>query len=111
MIFLSHRGHKDKIFEIKWDPFNSEKLVTVGIKHIKFWNLAGGGFTSKRGTFGQQGKVETMLCASYSKSPGMVYSGAANGLVYIWENGVLMQMVEGHKGPVFAVQCLEKVHL
>lgn len=35
------RGHKDKIFCIKWNPHGSEKLVTVGVKHIKFWNQVG----------------------------------------------------------------------
>lgn len=35
------RGHKDKIFVIKWNPFDATKLVTVGIKHIKFWNQTG----------------------------------------------------------------------
>ena len=103
------RGHKDKIFELKWDPINAAQLVTVGMKHIKFWTLTGGGFTSKRGSFGQKGKLETMLCATYSKTPGLIYSGAANGSVYVWENGVLDRTVEAHKGPIFAVHCLEKV--
>eukprot|EP00795_Rhopilema_esculentum_P003114 gene3114-1413_t len=102
------RGHKDKIFEIRWDPINTDQLVTVGMKHIKFWTQTGGGFTSKRGTFGKEGKVETMLCSSFSKTPGMVYSGASNGSVYVWENGVLKQIVEAHKGPVFSLHCLEK---
>jgi hypothetical protein len=35
------RGHKDKIFVIKWNPFDATKLVTVGIKHIKFWAQTG----------------------------------------------------------------------
>ena len=35
------RGHKDKIFSIKWNPHGNEKLVTVGAKHIKFWNQVG----------------------------------------------------------------------
>ena len=35
------RGHKDKIFVIKWNPFDPTKLVTVGAKHIKFWNQTG----------------------------------------------------------------------
>ena len=29
------RGHKDKIFCIKWNPHFQEKIVTVGVKHIK----------------------------------------------------------------------------
>ena len=35
------RGHKDKIFVIKWNPLEQTKLVTVGVKHIKFWSQAG----------------------------------------------------------------------
>ena len=35
------RGHKDKIFMIRWNPFDENQLATVGIKHIKFWNQVG----------------------------------------------------------------------
>lgn len=39
--FLFYRGHKDKIFVIKWNPFEANKLITVGVKHIKFWTQTG----------------------------------------------------------------------
>ena len=39
--FLFCRGHKDKIFVIKWNPFEANKLITVGVKHIKFWTQTG----------------------------------------------------------------------
>lgn len=35
------RGHKDKLFQIKWSPFDENQLVTVGVKHIKFWAQVG----------------------------------------------------------------------
>jgi len=35
------RGHKDKIFMLRWDPNSTDRLVTVGVKHIKFWIQAG----------------------------------------------------------------------
>ena len=57
------------------------QLVTVGDKHIKFWTVAGGGFTSKRGTFGTVAPLDTMLCCAFAKD-GSCYSGAANGKVY-----------------------------
>lgn len=38
---LSRRGHKDKIFVVKSNPFRMDKLVTVGVKHIKFWQHSG----------------------------------------------------------------------
>ena len=35
------RGHKDKIFMLCWNPLAQDKLVTVGIKLIKFWVQTG----------------------------------------------------------------------
>ena len=35
------RGHKDKIFLLSWNPSSADQLVTVGVKHIKFWKQAG----------------------------------------------------------------------
>lgn len=35
------RGHTEKIFVVKWNPLLTDKLVTVGIKHFRFWQLAG----------------------------------------------------------------------
>lgn len=57
------------------------QIVTVGIKHIKFWQQAGGGFTSKRGIFGKVAPLDTMLCIAFGKG-GEVYTGATKGLVY-----------------------------
>lgn len=42
--FIFHfycRGHKDKIFVVKCNPHHVDKLVTVGMKHIKFWQQTG----------------------------------------------------------------------
>ena len=35
------RAHKEKVFVVKCNPMLMDKLVTVGIKHIKFWQHAG----------------------------------------------------------------------
>lgn len=106
---MNSRGHKDKIFVVKWNPQNPEQLVTAGMKHIKFWTQTGGGFTSKRGTFGDVGKNETMMCVTYGKNSDQVFSGGASGKVYIWQGNVLKGAVQAHEGPVFAMQVLEKV--
>ncbi len=103
------RGHKDKIFMISWDPFSADKLVTVGVKHLKFWCMVGGGFTSKRGVFGKKGTQTTMLCVDFGTVSGQTFTGGADGRVYHWEGSGLTRSVEGHKGPVFALQRVEKV--
>jgi len=35
------RGHTDKIFMLSWNPLAENQLVTVGVKHIKFWTQTG----------------------------------------------------------------------
>ena len=55
---VTYRGHKDKIFVIKWNPHDNNRLVTVGVKHIKFWSLCGNALSAKKGVFG---KVSLLL--------------------------------------------------
>lgn len=101
------RGHKDKIFCIKWNPYDSDKLLTIGIKHIKFWSQAGGGFTSHRGLFGTLSKVENILCATYGKDGQTCYTGVGNGNVYVWRDQKLVKKIEAHKGPLNAIYALD----
>ncbi|XP_071401705.1 echinoderm microtubule-associated protein-like 6, partial [Centroberyx affinis] len=102
------RGHKEKIFVVKCNPMLMDKLVTVGIKHIKFWQHAGGGLTFRRGVFGTLGRPETMMSVCYGRSEALVFSGAATGDVYIWKEPLLLKTVKAHDGPVFAMFSLDK---
>ncbi|XP_057217479.1 echinoderm microtubule-associated protein-like 6 isoform X1 [Triplophysa rosa] len=102
------RGHRDKIFVVKGNPFRMDKLVTVGMKHIKFWLHTGGGLTFKRGIFGNLGRQETMMSACYGRSEDLVFSGATSGDVYIWKDTTLMKSIKAHDGPVFAMCSLDK---
>uniref|UniRef100_A0A8B9RF27 EMAP like 6 n=1 Tax=Astyanax mexicanus TaxID=7994 RepID=A0A8B9RF27_ASTMX len=102
------RGHKDKLFVVKCSPFLMDKLVTVGMKHIRFWQLAGGGLTFKRGVFGNLGRPETMMSVCFGHAHDLVFSGAANGDIYIWKEPTLLKTIKAHDGPVFAMFSLEK---
>ncbi|KAI3362845.1 hypothetical protein L3Q82_001894 [Scortum barcoo] len=102
------RGHKEKIFVVKCNPMLMDKLVTVGIKHIQFWQHAGGGLTFRRGAFRSVGRPETMMSVCYGRSEALVFSGAANGDVYIWKEPLLLKTVKAHDGPVFTMFSLDK---
>ena len=41
LLFFIRRGHKDVIYNLEWNPYDVNKLVSVGVKHIKFWTLNG----------------------------------------------------------------------
>ncbi|XP_034041299.1 echinoderm microtubule-associated protein-like 6 [Thalassophryne amazonica] len=102
------RGHKEKIFVVKCSPMLMDKLVTVGIKHIRFWQHTGGGLTFSRGLFRNAGRLETMMSVCYGRTEALVFSGAATGDVYIWKEPLLLKTVKAHDGPVFAMFSLDK---
>uniref|UniRef100_G1KN37 EMAP like 5 n=1 Tax=Anolis carolinensis TaxID=28377 RepID=G1KN37_ANOCA len=102
------RGSKDKIFVVKVNPYMPDKLITAGIKHIKFWRRAGGGLIGKKGYVGPMGKIETMMCAVYGWTEEMAFSGTSTGDVCIWRDLFLIKTVKAHDGPVFSMHALEK---
>lgn len=121
---------------VRCHPLLMDRLVTVGIKHIRFWQHAGkagadnqhihlhvfnnynalmwrrrpgGGLTFRRGAFRSVGRPETMMSACYGRGEALVFSGAATGDVYVWKDAQLMKTVKAHDGPVFAMFSLDKV--
>jgi WD40 repeat protein len=110
------RGHNDKIFCLRWNPYDEDRFVTVGVKHIKFWTRAGGGMTSKQGVFGKaggkQGK-ENQMCVVFGKTVDVCITGGGDGCIYIWTQTVLTRKVDdGHTGPLFAITAVQdKVRL
>ncbi|KAB0375028.1 hypothetical protein FD755_013520, partial [Muntiacus reevesi] len=102
------RGSKDKIFVVKMNPYVPDKLMTAGIKHIKFWRRAGGGLIGRKGYVGTLGKNETMMSAVYGWTEEMAFSGTSTGDVCIWRDIFLVKTVKAHDGPVFSMHALEK---
>ncbi|XP_078612841.1 echinoderm microtubule-associated protein-like 6 [Branchiostoma floridae x Branchiostoma japonicum] len=98
------KGHKDKIFGVQWNPYDSARFVTIGIKHIKFWTLSGNSFTSRRGIFGSAGEINTMVSVAHGSTPEDVYTGAPSGQVYVWRGNNLARTVQAHSGPCFSVK-------
>nr|XP_036847784.1 echinoderm microtubule-associated protein-like 5 isoform X5 [Manis javanica] len=102
------RGSKDKIFVVKMNPYVPDKLITAGIKHMKFWHRAGGGLIGRKGYIGALGKNDTMMCAVYGWTEEMAFSGTSAGDVCIWRDIFLVKTVKAHDGPVFSMYALEK---
>ncbi|KFO18258.1 Echinoderm microtubule-associated protein-like 5 [Fukomys damarensis] len=102
------RGSKDKIFAVKMNPYVPDKLITAGIKHMKFWRRAGGGLIGRKGYIGTLGKNDTMMCAVYGWTEEMAFSGTSTGDVCIWRDVFLVKTVKAHDGPVFSMHALEK---
>ena len=59
----SSHGHTERIFVAEFRPDSDSQFVTCGVKHVKFWSLAGGQLVGKRGviTAAQQGEGDSQL--------------------------------------------------
>ncbi|XP_078516147.1 echinoderm microtubule-associated protein-like 5 isoform X2 [Lissotriton helveticus] len=102
------RGSKEKIFVVKINPYMPDKLITAGIKHMRFWRRAGGGLVGRKGCIGSGAKCDTMMCAVYGWTEEMSFSGTATGDICIWRDLFLIKTVKAHDGPVFSMHALEK---
>ncbi|XP_015240079.1 PREDICTED: echinoderm microtubule-associated protein-like 6 [Cyprinodon variegatus] len=107
-ILATATGHSDRIFDICWDPFQQNRLVSCGVKHIKFWSLCGNALSPKRGIFGKTGDLQTILCVASAKDD-LTYSGALNGDVYVWKGLGLMRTVQAaHGAGIFSMFSCEE---
>ena len=76
------QGHNQRIFRAEFRPDSDSQFVTVGVKHVKFWTVAGSQLVGKRGILTNAGvgtdvqKLQTMLsigfgavsCTSFNRS-------------------------------------------
>ncbi|CAB1343775.1 unnamed protein product [Coregonus sp. 'balchen'] len=101
----SKGGHPDRIFVVEFRPDSDSQFVSVGIKHIKFWTLAGGSLMYKKGVVGsvEGGRMQTMLSVAFGAN-NLTFTGAINGDVYVWKDHFLLRVVaKAHTGPVFTI--------
>ena len=57
-------------------------------------------------TFGRAGAAATMLCVCHSPIDDLCFTGADNGMVYVWQSTTLRRSVKAHNGPVCAMYSL-----
>ena len=67
-------AHSQRIFRAEFRPDSDTQFVTVGVKHVKFWSVAGGQLMGKRGILGKVDmpagvaspqKMQTMLSLAF----------------------------------------------
>ena len=64
-------GHSDRIFLAEFRPDSDSQFVSVGVKHVKFWTVAGGQLLAKKGILAavpecpNMPKMQTMLSVAF----------------------------------------------
>lgn len=63
----SHSGHTQRIFVAEFRPDSDTQFVSVGIKHVRFWTLAGQALLSKKGALSsiEDARMQTMLSVAF----------------------------------------------
>eukprot|EP00163_Fabomonas_tropica_P034258 TRINITY_DN93_c0_g1_i1.p1 TRINITY_DN93_c0_g1~~TRINITY_DN93_c0_g1_i1.p1 ORF type:complete len:2052 (-),score=797.91 TRINITY_DN93_c0_g1_i1:729-6884(-) len=114
-VIATAKGHTDKILSVSWAP-NDEYLVTCGVKHIKFWLLRGNQLIGKKGIFGKNGSIQTIIDTAFGPD-GTCYTGTASGAIYAWKRdpsnknsplfkcagAVAREGGKNHSGPLFGL--------
>ena len=88
----STSGHTQRIFVAEFRPDSDVKFVTCGVKHVMFWNLAGGQLVGKRGVLtkpddGEDSdtalKLQTMLSVAFAAVSPPLFIRFCETLQYI----------------------------
>ena len=73
-VVASCSGHSQRIFRAEFRPDSDSQFVSVGVKHVKFWSVAGGQLVGKRGILARLDsagstvpplKMQTMLSIAF----------------------------------------------
>lgn len=91
-----------RLFAVACRPDSPSEFVTVGVKHIHFWTLAGSTLLSKKGLVGRQSKMTTMLAVAFGPD-AITYSAAMNGEIWLWKENKLMKQIHAHDKPCFTL--------
>ena len=104
----STRVHKADVYGVMINPFDSEKMITIGDKLVRFWKQTGGAFTSNRATYGNVAKLDTMVSLAFGSSVEICFTGSLGGLIYCWKGNKLERVVQAHSGPCYAIHSLDR---
>lgn len=84
----SRGGHLERIFVVEFRPDSDTQFVSVGVKHMKFWTLAGSALLYKKGVIGsmEAAKMQTMLSVAFGavSSSKSLMRGDPDPWAWVW---------------------------
>ena len=102
---MASRGSSSKIMGVAWAP-GDRRFATVGAKHLFLWDKRSSHvYKKRRAVIQNQGKLQTFLCATFTRN-GTLVAGAADGTLYVFKHDtrLLARVVrDAHRGPVTAI--------
>ena len=100
-MIANSKGDVNRIFNVEYSPHDG-RIVTGGVKHVKFWVMEGGYLIGRRGVYGKIGASSTILSIAFHPD-GSTLTGTQTGTIYQWAFGgeqCLQKYEIVHQGPV-----------
>ncbi|CAF1210286.1 unnamed protein product [Rotaria sordida] len=104
----STTASEQRIFRALFRSDSDTHFVSVGVKHLKFWSVAGNTLVEKKGIITKtadgrrSSKMQTMLSIAFGPDE-RTYTGSMTGLVFIWHVNTLERTINAHTGPIFSM--------
>jgi WD40 repeat protein len=102
------KGDTNRILDIQCnmtrDVDSNNEFVTVGVKHIKFWNIAGTTLTPTRGLLGSKGEQKSLLTVAFTTQFTCV--GTSDGEIYVFKKNQLYKPLDAHQKHLFALKAV-----
>jgi echinoderm microtubule-associated protein-like 5 len=97
-MLCSSKVDRDKVTGLEFKTEDS--LVTVGMKHVKFFTLNGRNITIKKGLMGV-GKAEPILSVTHAFTTRTTITGTMSGCIIAWNGRSTGKRIpDAHTGPV-----------
>jgi|UniRef100_A0A7S4LG85 microtubule-associated protein-like 6 len=100
------KGGDRRILSVCWntcrDANGNTDFITVGRKHIQFWQLEGTRLEYKKGILGRKGEIQTFLTAACTSDGAVV--GTQDGSMYFFRRNKLRRIVQAHNGMIYSLK-------
>lgn len=97
----SLEGDTNIIMHLRWNHLEDDSFVTVGKRHVYFWNFDGKTLTKKRGRLGKFA-TDTFPCVGFSEK-GYACVGTQGGSIMVFVGEKCKKAYKVHRGAVYAI--------
>eukprot|EP01083_Nonionella_stella_P152343 488165_1 len=90
-VILRAKAFSQDVFNVRFSPYNQNRLITSGTGHIRFWEMAQT-FTGLKlqGKIGKFGEIDLSDVWSFVEFPcGKILSGSEHGNILMWQSDLI----------------------
>merc|ERR1711871_217124 len=76
-------------------------IITAGVKHVNFWTFNGKSLKKRKGLFGREAKIQTVLAAA--PLGDKFVTAMKDGTLALWQGRECIKSEPAHEGDVYAL--------